>query len=147
MQLLIQEFPDDSRNVMIDEQASGAAFSSFSQREGRGLYTYYCRTEGLLKRIHGRDQVCNTVLLSPAEKQLLKDTIMKFILGFKNLDLQIRVVEYRTNPTPSLYGASEFAESAVIFTTYSGTVTGKLGAKIEKERCPSSAGAITSQIR
>lgn len=69
------------------------------------------------------------------------------MLGFKNLDLQIRVGEYRTNPTPSLYGAYEFAETAVVCTTYSGTVTGKLGAKTEKERCPSSAGAMNSQIR
>lgn len=52
--------------------------------------------------------------LSLSEQQLLKDTIMKFILGFKNFDLQFRVVEYRTNPTPSLYEAYKFAESALV---------------------------------
>lgn len=81
------------------------------------MYTYYRRTKRLLKGIHGRDQVINngreTVTLSLPEQQLLKDTIMKFILGFKNVDLQFCVVEYRTNPTLSLYEAYKFAESAL----------------------------------
>ena len=39
---------------------------------------------------------------------------MKFILGIRNLDLQFRVVEYRANPTPSLYGAYKQAESTLL---------------------------------
>lgn len=118
IQLLIQEFPSDSRNVITDEKAS-AELSSLAQKEDEDQYTYYRRTEGLLKRIHGRDQVTNnngrdTIALSPSEQQLLKDTIMKFILGIRNLDLQFRVVEYRANPTPSLYGVYKQAESTLL---------------------------------
>ena len=117
IQLLIQVFPGDSRDVIIDEKAS-AELSSLAQKEDEDLYTYYRRTESLLKGIHGRDQVTNsgrdTVTLSPAEQQLLKDTIMKFILGIRNLDLQFRVVEYRANPTPSLYGAYKQVESTLL---------------------------------
>lgn len=97
IQLLIQEFPGDSRNVITHEKAS-AELSNLAQKEDEDLYTYHRRTEGLLKGIHGRDQVTNsgrdTVTLSLAKQQLLKDTIMKLILGIRNLDLQFRVVEY-----------------------------------------------------
>lgn len=90
VQLLVQEFLGDSRDVITNGQAS-AELSSLSQREGEDLYTHYRRTEGLLKGIYGRDQVANkgrdTIALSPAEQKLLKDTIMKFILGIKNLNL------------------------------------------------------------
>lgn len=48
VQLLIREFPGDLRDVIIDKQAS-AELSSLAQREDKDLY---CRTEGLLKRIH-----------------------------------------------------------------------------------------------
>lgn len=117
IQLLIQEFPGDSRDVITDEKAN-AELSNLAQKEDEDLYTYYRRTEGLLKGIHGRDQVTksgrDTVTLSPAEQQLLKDTIMEFILGIRNLDLQFRVVEYRANPTPSLYGAYKQAESTLL---------------------------------
>ena len=58
VQLLVQEFPRDSRDVITDGQAS-AELSSLSQREGEDLCTYYRRTEGLLKGIYGRDQVAN----------------------------------------------------------------------------------------
>ncbi len=90
IQLLIQEFPGDSHDIITDEKAS-AELSNLAQKEDEDLYTYYRRTEGLLKGIHGRDQVTNsggdTVALSPAEQQLLKDIIMKLILGIRNLDL------------------------------------------------------------
>lgn len=52
VQLLVQDFPGDSRNVITDGQASSELFS-LSQKEGEDLYTYYLRTEGLLKGIHG----------------------------------------------------------------------------------------------
>ncbi len=90
IQLLIQQFPGNSRDVITDEKAS-AELSNLAQKEDKDLYTYYRRTEGLLKGIHGRDQVTNSskdiVALSLAEQQLLKETIMKFILGIRNLDL------------------------------------------------------------
>ena len=54
IQLLIQEFPGDSRDVITDEKAS-AELSSLAQKENEDLYTYYCRIEGLLKGIYGRD--------------------------------------------------------------------------------------------
>lgn len=116
MKLLVQEFLSDPRNIVIDDQAS-TEVANLAQREDKDLYTYYGRTEKLLKGIHGWDQVTingrKTVTLSLPEQQLLKDTIIKFILGFKNSDLQFRIVEYRTNLTPSLYGAYKFAESAL----------------------------------
>lgn len=117
IQILVQEFPGDSRDAITDERAS-AELLSLAQKEDEDLYTYYRRTEGLLKAIHGRDQVTNngrdTVILSPSKQQLLKDTIMRFILGIKDSDLQFRVVEYRANPTPSLYGVYKLAESTLL---------------------------------
>ena len=90
IQLLIQEFPDDSCNVITDEKVS-AKLSNLPWKKDENLYTYYQHTETLLKRIHGRDQVTNSgrviVTLSPVKQQLLKDTIMKFIPGIRNLDL------------------------------------------------------------
>ena len=84
IQLLIQEFPGDSHDVISDEKAS-AELSSLAQKKDEDLCTYYRRTEDLLKEIHGRDQVTNnsrdTIVLSPSKQQFLKDTIMKFILG------------------------------------------------------------------
>ena len=38
---------------------------------------------------------------------------MKFILGFKNFDLQFCIVKYRTNLTPSFYGVYKFAKSVL----------------------------------
>ncbi len=116
IQLLIQEFPGDLRDIIIDEKAS-AELSNLVQKEDEDLYTYYHCTEGLLKSIHRRDQVTNsgrdTVALSPVKQQLLKDTIMKFILRIRNLDLQFCVVEYQANPIPSFYGAYKQAESTL----------------------------------
>ena len=98
IQLLIQEFPGDSRDIITNEKAS-ADLSSLAQKEDEDLYTYYCRTEGLLKGIYGQDQVTNNgrdiIVLNPSKQQLFKDTIIKFILGIRNLDLQFCVVEYR----------------------------------------------------
>ena len=117
IQLLIQEFPGNSCNVITDEKAS-AKLSNLAQKEDEDLYTYYRHTETLLKRIHGRDQVTNSdrviVTLSPVKQQLLKDIIMKFILGIRNLDLQFRVVEYQANPTPSLYDAYKQVKSILL---------------------------------
>ena len=115
--MLIQEFPGDSHNIITDEKVS-AKLSLLAQKENEDLYTYYYRTEEQLKGIHGRDQVTNngrdTIVQSPSEQQLLKDTLMKFILGIWNLDLQFRIVEYRANPTPSLYRAYKQAESTLL---------------------------------
>lgn len=101
---------------MTDDRIS-AELASLVQEEYEDLYTYYRQTEKLWKEIYRRDQVTNhgrkTVILSLPEQQLLEDTIMKFILGFKNFDLQFCVVEYRINPTPSLHRAYKFAESAL----------------------------------
>ena len=114
---MIQEFPSDSRNVITDKKAS-TELSNLAKKKDEDLYTYYGYIESLLKGIHGRDQVTisgrDTVTLSPAEQQLLKDTIMKFILGIRNLNLQFRIVEYRANPTPSLYVAYKQAESTLL---------------------------------
>ena len=114
IQLLIQEFSGDLCDVITDEKAS-AELSSLAQKEDEDLYTYYCRTEDLLKGIHGRDQVTNNsrdaIVLSPSKQQLFKDTIMKFILGIWNLDLQFYVVEYRANPMPSFYRAYKQVKS------------------------------------
>ena len=54
IQLMIQEFPGDSCNVITDEKAS-AELSSLAQKEDKDLCTYYCWTKRLLKRIYGRD--------------------------------------------------------------------------------------------
>lgn len=117
IQLLLQEFPGNSRDAITDEQAS-TALLSLSQKEGEDLHTYYRRSEGLLKAIHGRDRVTNnsadTIILSPAEAQLLKEIVIKFIFGIRDLDLQLRVIEYRANPMPSLYGAYKSAETHLI---------------------------------
>ena len=117
IQLLIQEFLVDSRNIITDKKTS-AELSNLAQKKDEDLYTYYRRIESLLKRIYGRDQVTNsgknTVTLSLTEQQLLKDTIIKFILGIRNLDLQFCIVEYRANPTHSLYGAYKQAESILL---------------------------------
>ena len=71
IQLLVQEFPGDSRNVITDENAS-AELSSLIQKDNEDLYLYYCQSKGLLKGIHGRDQVTNngrdTVTFSPSEQ-------------------------------------------------------------------------------
>ncbi len=115
--MLIREFPSDSRNIITNEKAS-AELSNLAQNKDENFYTYYYHTNGLLKGIYGRDQVTNSgrdmVVLSPAEQQLLKDPIMKFILGIRNLDLQFCIVEYRANPTPSLYGTYKQAESKLL---------------------------------
>ncbi len=117
IRLLIQEFPGDLRDVITVKKAS-AELSNLTQKEDEDLYIYYRRIEGLLKGIQGRDQVTNsgrdTVALSLAEQQLLKDTIMKFILGITNLDLQFRIVKYRANPTSSLYGMYKQAKSTLL---------------------------------
>lgn len=42
------------------------------------------------------------------------DTIMKFILGFKNFDFQFCIIEYHTNFTPSFYEAYKFAKSILV---------------------------------
>ena len=69
----------------------------------------------MLKGIYGWDQVTNfgrdIVTFSPANQQLLKGTIMNFILGIRNLDLQFRIVEYQANFILSFYGAYKQAES------------------------------------
>lgn len=113
VQLLLQEFPGDSRNVITDEGAS-RELSSLSQKEDEDLYTYYRRTEALLRGIHGKDRVTNngtdTIILSPLEQYLLKDTIMKYILGIRDLDLRLRIVEYPAEPVQSLYGVFKKAE-------------------------------------
>lgn len=110
---LLQESPGGSRNVITDEQAS-RELSPLSQKEDKDLYTYYRRTEGLLRGIHGKDRVSNngpdTIILSPSEQYLIKDTIMKFILGIRDLGLRLRVVEYRAEPVPSLYVVFKKAE-------------------------------------
>ena len=101
---------------MTNDQTS-VELANLAQKKDEDLYTYYCWTERLLKEIHGQDQVTNNgreaVTFSLPEQQLLKDTIMKFILDFKNFDLQFYIVEYRTNPTLSLYGAYKFAKFAL----------------------------------
>ena len=83
IQLLIQEFSSGSCDVITDEKAS-AELSLLAQKEDEDLYTYYCWTEGLLKKIYERNQVTingrDTIVLSPSKQQLLKDIIMKFIL-------------------------------------------------------------------
>lgn len=113
VQLLLQEFPGDSCNVITGEQAS-SGLSSLSQKEDEDLYTYYRRTEALLRGIHGKDRVTNngtdTIILSPPEQYLLKDTIMKYILGIRDLDLRLRIVEYRAEPIQSLCGVFKKAE-------------------------------------
>ena len=106
--MLIQEFPGDSYDIITDKKAS-AELSSLAQKENEDLYTYYYWTEGLLKGIYGQDQVITNgrdiIVLSPSKQQVLKDTIIKYILEIRNLDLQFREIEYWANPTLSLYKA------------------------------------------
>lgn len=68
----------------------------------------------MLKGIYGWDQVTNssrnTVTISPAKQQLLKDNIMKFILEIRSLHLQFRVVKYQANPIHNLYNAYKQAK-------------------------------------
>ena len=117
IQLLIQEFPSDSRNVITDEKTS-AELLNLVQKKDKNLYTYYRYTKSLLKGIHRQNQVINSgrniVILSHAEQQHFKDTIMKFILRIRNLNLQFRVVEYRANPTPSFYNAYKQTDSTLL---------------------------------
>lgn len=90
---------------MIDKRAS-AELSNLAQKKDEDLYIYYCQTEDLLKKIHRQDRVTNNgrniVTFSPFEEQLFNDNIIKFILGFKEFNLQFRVVKYCTNLIASL---------------------------------------------
>ena len=117
IQLLVQEFLSDLCDAIKDEKV-GAKLLSLVQKKDENLYTYYCRTKNLLKKIHGRDQVTHngrdTVTPSSSKQQLFNDTIIRFILSIKNSDLQFRVVEYRANPTLSLYGVYKSAESTLL---------------------------------
>lgn len=79
------------------------------QKEDKDLYIYYYYIEGLLKSIHGRDQVTkssiNIIIFSLAKQQFLKDIIIKFILEIRNLDLQFCIVKYQANLILSLDSA------------------------------------------
>ncbi len=71
IQSLIQEFLGDSGNLIIDKKTS-VELSNLAQKEDEVLNKYHCRTKGLLKGIHGRDQVIingrNTIVLSLSEQ-------------------------------------------------------------------------------
>ena len=117
IQLLIPEFPADSCDIIIDEKAS-AELILLAQKEDKDLYTYYCWIEEQLKEIHGKDQIINNgrdiIVLSLSKQQFLIDTIMKFILGIRNLNFQFFVVEYWANLTPSFYGIYKQAKSTLL---------------------------------
>ena len=63
----------------------------------------------MLTGIAGRDRIThdekNIVILNRAEEYILKNTITKFIFGLKDPDLWLHMIEYRTKPTCSFYGA------------------------------------------
>ena len=58
--MLIQELPANSRNVIIDEKAN-VKLLLLTQKKDEDLYTYNCRTESLLKKIYGQNQVLTTI--------------------------------------------------------------------------------------
>lgn len=90
IQLLIQEFPNKFCDVIIDKKAN-AELSSLKQKKDEDLYICYCWTKSLLKKIYDQDEITynkrDIVTFSPLKQQLLNDTIIKFILSFKNYDL------------------------------------------------------------
>lgn len=93
---------------MIEEQAS-IELSILSQKDDENFYAYYRRTETLLIRISGRDQVSyngkNTLILNNAEQHILKGTIIKFGFGLKISKLCLYMIEYRADPMRNLYRA------------------------------------------
>lgn len=52
IQLLIQELPDDLRNIIMGKKAS-AKLSNLAQKEDKDMYTYFFCTKCLLKEIYG----------------------------------------------------------------------------------------------
>lgn len=50
------------------------------------------------------------MILSLFKQQVSKDTIMRFILGIKDSNLQFRIVEYQANSILNLYGVNKLAE-------------------------------------
>lgn len=97
IQLLIQEFPSDSCDIITDIKASAQRLS-LRLKVDKDLYIYYCQTESLLKEIHGQNKVTNNsrniIVLSSSRWKLLKNTIMKLILEIWNLNLQFCVIKY-----------------------------------------------------
>ena len=86
---MVQKFFDDFCNVIMVKKTS-AELLLLAPKEDKDLYTYYYQTKILLKEIHKWDQVTNNnrniIILSLSKQQLLKNTIMKFILQIWNLD-------------------------------------------------------------
>lgn len=97
IQLLVQKFPSNSCNTITDRKVS-AKLLFLIQKKDEDLYIYYCWIEGLLKRIYKQDQITNNgrdiMTFSLFKQQLLKNIIMRFILGIKNFDFQFCIVEY-----------------------------------------------------
>lgn len=55
----------------------------------------------------------NIIILNRVEQYIFKDTIIKFIIGLKTLDLCLYMIEYRAELTYSFFGAFKKAEAYI----------------------------------